>query len=73
MFIRVLHNIVTSCVLLGSIPNALAAQEAQVKKVPVSSSSTQSGAELFKQHCAVCHGNDLRGSGPFPRPIQKAA
>jgi mono/diheme cytochrome c family protein len=28
------------------------------------------GAELYKQHCAVCHGNDLKGSGPAPYPFR---
>ena len=29
-----------------------------------------SGAELYKEHCAACHGNDLRGSGPAPYPFR---
>lgn len=28
------------------------------------------GAELFSQHCAICHGNDLKGNGPFPKPYR---
>jgi len=34
-------------------------------------SNTPSGAELYAQHCAVCHGNDLQGAGPFPPPDRK--
>ncbi len=30
------------------------------------SSNPLSGAELYSQHCAVCHGNDLKGSAPAP-------
>ncbi len=33
-------------------------------------SNTPSGAELYRQHCAVCHGNDLKGSGPVPYPFR---
>jgi mono/diheme cytochrome c family protein len=33
-------------------------------------SPAPSGAELYKQHCAVCHGNDLKGSGPAPDPYR---
>jgi mono/diheme cytochrome c family protein len=33
-------------------------------------SSPPSGAELYKQHCAACHGNDLKGSGPVPYPYR---
>jgi mono/diheme cytochrome c family protein len=29
-----------------------------------------SGAELYRQHCAVCHGNDLKGTGPAPYPYR---
>jgi mono/diheme cytochrome c family protein len=27
-----------------------------------------SGAELYKQYCATCHGNDLKGNGAAPPP-----
>lgn len=33
-------------------------------------SNPPSGAELYSQHCAVCHGNDLKGSGPVPAPFR---
>ena len=33
-------------------------------------SNAPSGAELYKQHCAVCHGIDLKGSGPAPEPYR---
>lgn len=36
----------------------------------VTASNTPSGAELYRQHCAVCHGNDLKGSGPAPYPFR---
>jgi mono/diheme cytochrome c family protein len=29
-----------------------------------------SGAELYVQHCAACHGNDLKGTGPAPYPFR---
>ena len=35
-------------------------QSVQVTK----SSALSSGAELYQRHCAVCHGNDLKGTGP---------
>jgi mono/diheme cytochrome c family protein len=28
------------------------------------------GAELFGQYCAACHGNDLKGTGPSPEPYK---
>ena len=36
----------------------------------ITASSPPSGAELYSQHCAVCHGNDLKGSGPAPYPFR---
>jgi mono/diheme cytochrome c family protein len=28
------------------------------------------GAELFNQYCAACHGNDLKGTGDVPEPYK---
>jgi mono/diheme cytochrome c family protein len=33
-------------------------------------SKIPSGEELYIQHCAVCHGSDLKGSGPAPDPFK---
>jgi mono/diheme cytochrome c family protein len=33
-------------------------------------SGTLPGAELYKSHCASCHGNDLMGNGPAPPPFR---
>jgi mono/diheme cytochrome c family protein len=49
-----LHNLVK---YLESI------QADTVTKIP-------SGAELYREHCAVCHGSDLRGGSPAPSPYR---
>lgn len=36
----------------------------------VTISNSLSGAELYKKHCSVCHGGDLKGAGPFPPPYR---
>ena len=36
----------------------------------VAAQDTPSGAELYARHCAVCHGNDLKGTGPAPYPFR---
>jgi mono/diheme cytochrome c family protein len=36
------------------------------------SENTPSGAQLYKQFCAACHGNDLKGTGPAPAPFNDA-
>jgi cytochrome c553 len=41
--------------------------------MPLNKSSAQvapSGQKLYKQNCAVCHGNDLKGNGPAPPPFE---
>ena len=32
--------------------------------------TSPSGAQIFRQHCAACHGNDLKGNGPAPPPFK---
>ena len=48
-----------------------AAQEMHVSKPAAATSSGPSGAELYKQNCAVCHGNDLKGNVPAPPPFKE--
>ena len=49
-------------VLLSVLP--LAAQEKQIKHVPVQSTPAESGKVMFTTYCAVCHGKDGTGKGP---------
>jgi mono/diheme cytochrome c family protein len=70
MIIRVIRNAVVMCALFGFVLSLDAAQQEQAKKSPVTPSNSPSGTELFKQHCAVCHGNDLKGVGPVPEPYR---
>jgi mono/diheme cytochrome c family protein len=37
---------------------------------PIAPSNAPSGAELYRQHCAACHGLDLKSSGPAPYPFR---
>jgi mono/diheme cytochrome c family protein len=40
------------------------AQDTQVKKEPIKGSNPSSGAAMYKQYCAVCHGAAGKGDGP---------
>jgi mono/diheme cytochrome c family protein len=68
--IRVIRGVVASCVLLASVVSPYLAQEKPAAKHPGAPSNLPSGAELFKQHCATCHGENLKGAGPFPPPYR---
>ena len=47
---------------------AILSQEAPAKGA-AASVSQPSGVQLYKQYCAACHGNDLKGNGPAPYPF----
>jgi mono/diheme cytochrome c family protein len=51
----------------------LAAQEPAktIKRVNAQPTATLNGDELFKEYCAVCHGNDARGGGPAADALKK--
>jgi mono/diheme cytochrome c family protein len=72
MVTRTRDNVLMLCGLVGlMIGLSSAAQDKQVPKEPESTASTVSaGAELYTKHCAVCHGADLKGNGPFPAPYR---
>jgi mono/diheme cytochrome c family protein len=44
-------------------------KEERVKKASAEE-NRPSGAQLYKQRCAACHGNDLKGNGPAPYPFR---
>src|SRR6516164_11583378 len=57
-------------VMLG-LSGAAAAQEKQVKKEPIQPAPANSGAEMFKQYCAVCHGPTGKGDGPAASALKQ--
>jgi mono/diheme cytochrome c family protein len=56
--------------LLGAFAGHAAAPQEPAKKTPVPPANSSSGAELYQQHCVVCHGDDLKGVGPNPPPYR---
>ena len=70
MFTQSIRDCLVICALFGSIASLHAAQQEEVKKAPANRPDSPSGAALYKQHCAVCHGNDLKGVGPVPAPYR---
>jgi mono/diheme cytochrome c family protein len=70
MVSRLIRSAAALGALLGLFAGLHAAGQERPKKAPAAGSSSPTGAELYKQHCAVCHGNDLKGVGPVPAPYR---
>lgn len=52
---------------------ALSAGLAQtIKTVPPNPTNPTSGQEMYKEYCAVCHGQDGKGGGPAATALKKA-
>jgi mono/diheme cytochrome c family protein len=45
---------------------------ASVKHVPITHTPSNSGKEMFKSYCAVCHGTDGKGNGPAASAMKTA-
>lgn len=60
-----IRNAFACCVLLGFSASLRAAQEKPARQTKPNA-SLAAGAKLYKQNCAVCHGNDGTGNGPPP-------
>ena len=43
-----------------------------VKHVPITSTPSNSGKEMFNSYCAVCHGKDAKGNGPAASAMKTA-
>ena len=63
---RTSRGIVLLSALLLSVATLVMGQEAQptIKKVPITRTSATSGAEMYKEYCAACHGPNGKGDGP---------
>jgi mono/diheme cytochrome c family protein len=61
-----IRGAVLLCALLFSFASLAVAQESrsQIKKVPIQRTPASSGAEMFMQYCAACHGASGKGDGP---------
>lgn len=49
---------------LAVAQQAPAQSSTQVRHVPITNAPSNSGKEMFKSYCAVCHGTDGKGNGP---------
>ncbi|HJT87314.1 MAG TPA: c-type cytochrome [Bryobacteraceae bacterium] len=51
--------------------HSAAAQTKTIKRVNAQPTATLNGDDLFKEYCAVCHGNDAKGDGPAADALKK--
>lgn len=66
-----IRNIMMTLALLFSVVGfalTVTAQEQRTAHLP--GSNPVSGAKLFRQYCAVCHGIDLKGHGPLATELK---
>ena len=62
-------------ILMGlflGLGNTAFAQGKQAKQEPVKQTEPLSGAGMFKDYCAVCHGKDAKGDGPAASALKHA-
>jgi mono/diheme cytochrome c family protein len=65
-FKNLIIGLAAGTIVLASDPPAKT-----LKPVPVKVSGTIDGAELFREHCAVCHGIDGKGRGPAADALKR--
>ena len=57
--------------LILALGSSALAQDKQVKKEPINQTVPLSGARMFKDYCAVCHGTDAKGGGPAASALKQ--
>jgi mono/diheme cytochrome c family protein len=53
------------------VPTLVVAQNTVIKQVPVRTTLTMEGPDLYAEYCAVCHGKDGKGGGPAAAALKK--
>lgn len=71
--ISVSQTLILLFVLVFGFSTLAIAQESAktIKKVNARPTATLNGVDLFKEYCAVCHGNGAKGDGPAADALKK--
>jgi cytochrome c553 len=70
VLIRLMRGALILGTSLASPCGVRAAQENAATKPAAIAAVPPTGAELYQQRCAICHGSDLKGTGPVPPPYR---
>ncbi|MGA2814394.1 MAG: cytochrome c [Candidatus Acidiferrum sp.] len=70
VLIRLMRGALILGTSLASPCGVRAAQENAATKPAAIAAVAPTGAELYQQRCAICHGSDLKGTGPVPPPYR---
>jgi mono/diheme cytochrome c family protein len=57
---------------LAPAQNTATSAAPEVRHIPISDVPANSGKEMFKSYCAVCHGTDGKGNGPAAPALKVA-
>lgn len=63
--------VVTLFVIAGFSYRAYAQDKPKIERVPAKNTAADSGQEMFRTYCAVCHGPDAKGDGPAAPALKK--
>jgi len=67
--VSILGSNFSSCVFGCLVAGSLAAPVSGAAEPYIDQSDRLSGPELFREHCAVCHGIDGKGNGPLAQVL----
>jgi mono/diheme cytochrome c family protein len=70
MDIRAFRNVIMRAVLVSIVSLGTSARAQDQKTPHLPGSNPVSGARLYRQYCAVCHGVDLKGHGPLATELK---
>jgi len=68
---RVRFQILILVGLFSALGSSGLAQDKQVKEQPIEHREPLSGARMFKEYCAVCHGKGGKGDGPAASALKQ--
>ena len=74
--LKILQSFALSCLLLASLhaaPQTTPATKEQTKEQLEGLIYSVKGPDLFRAHCAACHGSDARGGGPLASKLKTEA